>query len=154
MTLIHVTRRIEFDAGHRIPDHKSKCRNVHGHRYALEATVAGSPIRRAGASDNGMVLDFGDLKEIMQREIGDPWDHGFLVFERDAPLLTLLHALGANHNTVVLPFVPTVENLVEHAFIKLSKALDGGAEVGWRLLQHVRLYETPNCWADRYRSNS
>ena len=36
--MISVTRRLEFDAGHRIPDHRSQCRNLHGHRYVLEIT--------------------------------------------------------------------------------------------------------------------
>lgn len=40
-----ITRRLEFDAGQRIPDHKSQCRHLHGHRYALEITRAGDIIR-------------------------------------------------------------------------------------------------------------
>ena len=53
-----ITRRLEFDAGHRIPDHRSQCRHLHGHRYALEITLAGEVIERAGDAANGMVMDF------------------------------------------------------------------------------------------------
>jgi 6-pyruvoyltetrahydropterin/6-carboxytetrahydropterin synthase len=38
---MRITRRLEFDAGHRIPDHASQCRHLHGHRYALEITLSG-----------------------------------------------------------------------------------------------------------------
>ena len=36
---MRITRRLEFDAGHRIPNHQSQCRHLHGHRYALEVTL-------------------------------------------------------------------------------------------------------------------
>ena len=39
--MLTITKRLEFDAGHRIPQHKSQCRNLHGHRYALEITLEG-----------------------------------------------------------------------------------------------------------------
>ena len=51
---VSVTRKLEFDAGHRIPDHRSQCRNLHGHRYVLEVTLAGDIVNSPGASDNGM----------------------------------------------------------------------------------------------------
>ena len=41
---MRITRRLEFDAGHRIPDHASQCRHLHGHRYALEVTLSGDII--------------------------------------------------------------------------------------------------------------
>ena len=43
---MQITTRLEFDAGHRIPDHKSQCRNLHGHRYALEITLSGDIINQ------------------------------------------------------------------------------------------------------------
>ena len=42
--MLTITRKLEFDAGHRIPDHKSQCRNLHGHRYTLEITLVGAVI--------------------------------------------------------------------------------------------------------------
>ena len=59
-----VTRRLEFDAGHRIPDHKSQCKHLHGHRYVLEITLSGEPIDQAGDSSNGMVMDFSEIKAL------------------------------------------------------------------------------------------
>ena len=140
---VAITRKIEFDAGHRIPDHKSKCRNAHGHRYTLEATVTGVIRSGAGASDAGMVTDFGDLKDIMMTQVGEPWDHAFLVYIKDDAMRLALDNLGGSHKTVVLPCIPTVENLVILAGTLIARALGQGL-----MLTRVRLYETPNCWAD------
>ena len=79
--MISVTRRLEFDAGHRIPDHRSQCRNMHGHRYVLEITLTGDIVQAPGESDNGMLMDFADIKRIAKAHIVDVWDHAFLVFE-------------------------------------------------------------------------
>ena len=57
-----ITRRLEFDAGHRIPDHQSQCRHLHGHRYVIEITLAGDVINTRGRPDNGMVMDFSEVK--------------------------------------------------------------------------------------------
>ena len=56
-----ITRRLEFDAGHRIPHLKSQCRHLHGHRYALEVTLSGEIIQVEGVSEQGMVMDFSDV---------------------------------------------------------------------------------------------
>ena len=68
---MRITRRLEFDAGHRIPNHDSQCRHLHGHRYALEVTLSGNPINVPGASSEAMVMDFSDVKAIAQRVIVD-----------------------------------------------------------------------------------
>lgn len=143
--MIRITRRVEFDAGHRIPDHASKCRNAHGHRYVLEATVEGYVKSEEGASDNGMVQDFGDLKRIMTDAVADQWDHAFLVWDQDLPMKAALNCLGYEHKTVFLTCVPTVENLVVRAAKNIIFNMPD--EPTFKLV-HVRLYETPNCWAD------
>jgi 6-pyruvoyltetrahydropterin/6-carboxytetrahydropterin synthase len=55
---MQISTRLEFDAGHRIPSHKSQCRNLQGHRYALEITLSGDIIQQENISKNGMVMDF------------------------------------------------------------------------------------------------
>jgi 6-pyruvoyltetrahydropterin/6-carboxytetrahydropterin synthase len=42
--MLTITRKLEFDAGHRIPDHNSQCRNLHGHRYTLLITLTGDVV--------------------------------------------------------------------------------------------------------------
>jgi 6-pyruvoyltetrahydropterin/6-carboxytetrahydropterin synthase len=104
-----ITRRLEFDAGHRIPDHKSQCRHLHGHRYAIEITLAGDIIRHDGDPANGMVMDFSEVKTLACEHLVDAWDHAFLVYAGDLPVVSFLASLSG-HKTVLLDCVPTVEN--------------------------------------------
>ena len=143
---IAITRRLEFDAGHRLPNHKSQCRNIHGHRYAIEITLSSDVIREEGAADDGMVMDFGDIKRIANEKLVDLWDHAFLVHRGDNVMVDFLAAISG-HKTVILDVVPTAENLAQAAFAILKDAYHD--RFGHVLaLTRVRLYETPNCWAD------
>lgn len=141
MFSVTITRRVEFDAGHRIPNHKSKCRNIHGHRYILEATVAGPISDAAGDPAEGMVVDFGDLKAIMIHRVAEPCDHAFLVYSGDSAMVELLELMGSKY--VALPVVPTAENLVRWMF----DLMVGPLEHRGLTLSRVLLYETPNSWA-------
>jgi 6-pyruvoyltetrahydropterin/6-carboxytetrahydropterin synthase len=144
--MITITRKIEFDAGHRIPDHKSQCRNLHGHRYVLEITLVGQVIEQEGSSDNGMIMDFSDVKAIAHQHLVDVWDHAFLVCAKDTPVRDFLNSLP-NHKTVVIDRIPTVENLARTAFEILKAAFIDRYGTGLRL-QKLVLHETPNCWAE------
>ncbi|GAB2902465.1 6-carboxytetrahydropterin synthase QueD [Uliginosibacterium flavum] len=146
-----ITRRLEFDAGHRIPDHRSLCRHLHGHRYALEVTVSGDITRMDGDPRNGMVLDFSEIKSLMRETIVDRWDHAFLVYQGDAQILDFLTSLP-DHRTVVLDVVPTAENLAAKAFELLEPHIGELCDKALTL-ENVRIYETPNCWADASRAN-
>ena len=143
---MQITRRLEFDAGHRIPDHQSQCRHLHGHRYAVEITLSGNVVLASGQSVNGMIMDFSEIKSLAKQHLVDAWDHAFLAYQGDAPVVNFLATLS-DHKTVLLDVVPTVENLAVIAFAKLRGVyLD---TYGNHLrLEHLRLYETPNCWAD------
>lgn len=143
---MQITRRLEFDAGHRIPNHRSQCRHLHGHRYAIEITLSGDIIRTSGASEEGMVMDFSEVKAIAQRMLVDIWDHAFLVYTGDRVVVDFLRALP-DHKTVELDCVPTAENLAAEAFRILAPAYRDTFGNQLRL-QRVRLFETPNNWAD------
>lgn len=144
-----ITRRLEFDAGHRIPDHKSQCRHLHGHRYAIEISLAGEIICRDGDAANGMVMDFSEVKALAMRHVVEVWDHAFLVYRGDRAVTDFLATLPG-HKTVVLDCVPTAENLAETAFRILDTVYRDTYGNHLRL-ERVRLYETPNCWADAVR---
>ncbi|SFH21711.1 6-pyruvoyltetrahydropterin/6-carboxytetrahydropterin synthase [Nitrosospira sp. Nsp14] len=144
-----ITRRLEFDAGHRIPSHHSKCRHLHGHRYAIEVTLSGSIITEAGAAEQGMVMDYSEVKRIANVALVDLWDHAFLVYRQDLDVLQFLQSLD-DHKTVVLDTPPTAENLALTAFRILDAAYRDTYGNHLRLEQ-VRLFETPNCWADAIR---
>ncbi len=144
--MLTITRKLEFDAGHRIPDHKSQCRNLHGHRYTLEITLVGNVIEQEGNSDNGMIMDFSDVKALAKQHLVDVWDHAFLVYSGDAAVRDFLASLPG-HKTVVIDRIPTVENLARTAFDLLKAVFTDRYGTGLRLRKLV-LHETPNCWAE------
>lgn len=142
---MQITTRLEFDAGHRIPSHKSQCKNLHGHRYAIEITLSGDIITQ-DTSENGMVMDFSDVKSIAKSAVVDVWDHAFLVYQHDTEVLNFLNTLP-DHKTVIFPTVPTAENMASEAF-KILKSKYQNTYGNHLKLEKVRLYETPNNWAD------
>jgi 6-pyruvoyltetrahydropterin/6-carboxytetrahydropterin synthase len=145
---MQITRRLEFDAGHRIPNHNSQCKHLHGHRYAIEITLSGDIITTRGVSEEGMVMDFSDVKRIAKERVVDGWDHAFLVYRDDKAVLDFLNSLPG-HKTVVLEVIPTAENLARVAFDLLHDAYRD--TFGNHLkLERVRLYETPNNWVDTF----
>jgi 6-pyruvoyltetrahydropterin/6-carboxytetrahydropterin synthase len=79
-----VTCSFTFEAAHRLAWHPGKCRNLHGHSYRLEVTVAG-PL-----DGNGVVVDFDLLKAIVDREVIGQWDHRDLNEILDNPTAELL----------------------------------------------------------------
>lgn len=146
---MRITRRLEFDAGHRIPHHASLCRHLHGHRYAIEVTVSGEVVAADSDPEQGMVADFAGIKTLVHQHIAAPWDHAFLAYAKDRAVVDFLNALPG-HRTVTFDAPPTAEHLAQTAFRILEPAL--AAAYGGRIsLERVRIYETPNCWADALR---
>ncbi|HIE91078.1 MAG: 6-carboxytetrahydropterin synthase QueD [Methylophilaceae bacterium] len=143
---MEITTRLEFDSGHRIPNHKSQCRNLHGHRYVIEITLGGDIIKDEQASEGGMVMDFSDVKRIARESIVDVWDHAFIVYKNDQVVLDFLNTIP-DHKTVVFETVPTAENMVAEAF-RILKDQYQDVYSNHLTLSRVRLYETPNSWAD------
>ena len=148
---MQITRRLEFDAGHRIPNHASQCRHLHGHRYAIEITLSGDIITTDGVSGQGMVMDYSEVKRIAREQLVDAWDHAFLVYRDDRVVLDFLQTLP-DHRTVVLDVPPTAENLALVAFKLLDNAYRDTYGNHLRL-ERVRIYETPNNWADCLAGN-
>ena len=107
-----------FAAAHRLPDHEGKCYRLHGHTYGLEVAVEGSPQESGPAA--GMVMDFAELREHVQKLIVDRLDHQML--------------------NELFEFVPTVEALAAWAFEEL---LGAGIPV-----VRVRLAEGPNTYVE------
>jgi len=103
-------------------------------------------VQKDGASDNGMVMDFGDIKALAKAHLVDLWDHAFIVHEKDTAVRAFLDSMPG-HKTVVIDRVPTVENLAQAAFDILKDVYHD--RFGRHLsLTKVTLYETPNCWAE------
>ena len=68
-----ITKTFEFEYSHFLPGHQRKCKFLHGHRGQLEVTI-----RRRVNMDNGFVTDFSTLKNYINDNIIDVFDHNFL----------------------------------------------------------------------------
>lgn len=110
-----IEKEISFVYGHRVPWHKSKCKNIHGHAGVIMVTLKGEIKDIRGESDDGMIIDFSDIKALLMSEIQDKWDHGFIVYDKDIIIRDFLRTLP-EHKTIEVPFIPTAENLAKYAF--------------------------------------
>lgn len=137
-----ITRIIEWDMGHRVPNHESKCRNVHGHRYRAEITLEGEVIGEKGVSEEGMVIDFSHIKTIANGFIDEQLDHGYMGHEKlDEEMLRFLFA--RRMKWLAVDFVPTAENIAKWLLDKLAPLFADKYGTGLKLYS-IRLYETPN----------
>ncbi len=134
-----ITKELTWHMGHRVPNHKSKCRNPHGHTYKLEAYIEGDVITTAGISDEGMVQDFSDIRRTLTTRVYDLLDHNFMVYDKDKPMV---EALGKFQRFEV-PFVPTAENIAKWCYEQLKNDID----TNQRQLKGVKLWETPTSTA-------
>ena len=146
MMTTSIRRWVETDTGHRVPNHKSKCKHMHGHRYRWEAEVEGDVVIEQGVSEEGMLIDFSDVSKILTEYIHDIVDHAFVVYEGDLDARAALRLMGDEHRTVVVPFIPTAENLAKWAFEQVEPHIVSSYDNRLRLVaMHVR--ETPKSWA-------
>lgn len=143
MVMLEITKSVEWDMGHRVPNHKHHCRNPHGHRYRLELSLAGDVITTRGTSEEGMVYDFGDVKKILTKSILELVDHAFMASEEDPVFGPLAKQHGDRLKILLVPFVPTAEHIVYWCFQRLKDAFPPHLKIS-----RLRLYETPTSWAD------
>jgi len=132
-----ITRRIEFDAGHRIYGHESKCANIHGHRYVALITCCPAD----HLDELGRVIDFSVIKERIGGWIDMNLDHGMILFKGD-PLCELFSERLEDHKFFVMDTNPTAENIAELIYRVAKNTLPQSIK-----MCGVKLYETPNCYA-------
>jgi 6-pyruvoyltetrahydropterin/6-carboxytetrahydropterin synthase len=139
-----ITKEIEIDMAHRVPNHKSKCQNLHGHRYKIEVGVDDKIIDTKGSSDEGMVIDFGDLKQIMMEEIDQKFDHNGIFYKDDTNRVSLeLISTEQPKDILFVDFIPTAENLAKYWYELLEPRLK---ERGIKI-KHLKVWETPTSTA-------
>lgn len=141
-----ISKEIQFDAGHRVPLHASKCHNPHGHRYRVVAHLEGELI--TSGPESGMVKDFSNVKEALTRLVHDVYDHAFIVYEQDEKLLNTFFVEDPDTGDadpiygwkiVIVDFIPTAECLARDIFETLKKELSN--------LRQIDVWETPTSMA-------
>ena len=127
---------------HALRNYDGLCRNIHGHSYKMDITLAGQPIHDESSPKNGMVMDFGDLKRLVNEEIISLFDHALVLnVKTDTQLIELLKQNF--EKIVVMEFQPTTENLLNFIADKLKKRLPETVK-----LCRIRLRETDTSYAD------
>ena len=129
--MFRISREIDFCYGHRLLHYEGKCRYLHGHNGKAVISVEGS-----GLDQRGMVIDFGEIKDVVSRWIDENLDHR-MILSRDDPAVPALQELG--EPIFLLDANPTAENIAKTIF-------DFAAEQGFPVVE-VQLWETPRCWA-------
>ena len=127
---------------HALYGYDGPCKNIHGHSYSLEVTVAGTPLNDPSHPKHGMVMDFSDLKTIVKEQIVDRLDHALLLNgnspHRDIP------ELDENFEKVVfVDYQPTCENMLLDFVERIHKLLPPSVR-----LATLKLKETPNSYAE------
>ena len=82
MNTIRITKEFKFEMAHALLDHDGPCKNIHGHSYLLSITLKGNPIEDTSNPKEGMVVDFSDLKKLVNEEIVNPFDHALMLNKR------------------------------------------------------------------------
>ena len=131
--------------GHRILHHRSICRGLHGHRYKVEICVSGDLVSKSGSSEEGMVIDFSDIKKISNQFIQEKLDHAFMVWKKDEELIRFFKQ-SKGHKPVIVPFTPTAENVAAYIFNKLQDKFQDVYKTGLHL-HSIKLWETPTSYA-------
>jgi 6-pyruvoyltetrahydropterin/6-carboxytetrahydropterin synthase len=149
MQRIRITKEFTFETGHALYGYDGKCRNVHGHSYKLSVTVIGTPIQEEGHKKLGMVIDFGDLKQIVKEEVVDPFDHA-TVFNKNTPHVDLASTLEkSGHKVILADYQPTSENMVIDFAGKIRARLPESLQ-----LHSLQLRETGTAYAEWHASDN
>lgn len=116
---------------------------MHGHSYKLFVSVKGKPINNLEHSKNGMVMDFGDLKKIVNSEIVDEWDHAVLL-NANSPHKNLGETLEKEgHKVIYCDYQPTCENMLYDIATKIKNKLPENIS-----LAYLKLHETENSFGE------
>lgn len=149
MKQIRITKIFSFETGHALYGYDGKCRNVHGHSYKLSVTVIGRPIDDKNNVKFGMVIDFSDLKKIVQEEIVDVFDHA-TVFNKNTPHVELAKELqDRGHSVLLVDFQPTSEMMVIDFSEKIQDRLPQNIS-----LHSLKLQETESSFAEWYAADN
>jgi 6-pyruvoyltetrahydropterin/6-carboxytetrahydropterin synthase len=149
MTKIRVTKQFTFETGHALYGYDGKCKNVHGHSYKLSVTVIGTPSTAKDDVKLGMVIDFGDLKQIVKEEVVDPFDHA-TVFNKNTPHIELAEELqNRGHKVILANYQPTSENMVIDFAEKITARLPAHLQ-----LHSLQLRETETAYAEWFREDN
>jgi 6-pyruvoyltetrahydropterin/6-carboxytetrahydropterin synthase len=148
MRKVRVTKEFHFEMAHALKNYNGLCKNIHGHSYKMFVTVIGTPRNNPLDSKDGMLIDFGDLKRLINKEITDVYDHAFVVNVSNKEGIPD----ASNEMFGKLMFVdyqPTCENMVIDFANKIKKILPDNVN-----LFSLKLHETATSYAEWFASDN
>jgi 6-pyruvoyltetrahydropterin/6-carboxytetrahydropterin synthase len=144
MSKVRITKVFSFEMAHALDYHAGKCRNIHGHSYYLEVTLLGTP-NVNNESDKGMVIDFSELKDVVNKEIVDQLDHALVLHKHSKYV-----SVGENdHKLVLVDYQPTCENMVIDFAQRIKALLPSKVDI-----YKLKLTETATSYAEWYASDN
>lgn len=148
MAIIRLTKEFSFEAAHALGGYDGPCREIHGHSYRLFVTIKGTPSTDPMNPKQGMVMDFGVLKKIVNEEIISRFDHALVL--RTTADEGLRRVLAEQFdNVVTVEYQPTCENMLDDFAHRLMKRLPEGVT-----LHSLRLHETASSYAEWYAEDN
>ncbi len=148
MARIRVTKQFDFEMAHALWNYDGACRTLHGHSYRLFVTVTGHPVKDHENPRHGMVIDFGDLKKIVNESVLKVFDHAVVISD-EVPEEHYKNMGEMADNLHVVEYQPTCENLIVDFAFRIKKTLPSGVE-----LHSLRLHETATSYAEWYASEN
>jgi len=148
MTNIRVTSEFRFEMAHSLWNYDGPCKNIHGHSYKLYVTVAGKPLKNKSHPKNGMVIDFSELKKIIEENVINHFDHSIII-SSEAGKPELKQASKLFDKFYIVDYQPTCENLLLHITEIIKSKLPGKIK-----LISVKLRETDTSYAEWYASDN
>ncbi len=147
MAIIRVTKEFGFEMAHALHNYDGACQNIHGHSYKLFVTVIGEPANDINDPKNGMVIDFGDLKKIVQQEIVNRLDHSLLIYKKSA--YKTLQQNKMCSQLEIVDYQPTCENMLTDFAQRIKSKLPEEVK-----LFSLRLHETANSYAEWFADDN
>ncbi len=141
---IRVSKEFNLEMAHALYGHDGPCKNIHGHSYKLTVCLIGEPIQDEN-SKSGMVMDFADLKKVVNEKIIDQFDHSLIINENYPFSLPDDEAFKKVHK---FKLQPTCENILADFYKRLSTHSFEPAK-----LFSMKLRETATSFAEWYASD-
>lgn len=144
MAKVRLTKSFSFEMAHALLNYDGKCKNIHGHSYHFDVTIIGEPRQEPGHPEDGLVIDFGELKKVVNSSVVDVFDHTLVVKADHNAELT--EVLSKNFERLIYTeYQPTCENLILDFADRIKRALPERAT-----LHHLILHETATSYCEWY----
>ncbi|MDR0712294.1 MAG: 6-carboxytetrahydropterin synthase [Prevotellaceae bacterium] len=144
--IARITKEFSFEMAHQLEGYDGQCSNIHGHSYRLFITVSGTPVGDTGSPKCGMVMDFTDLKKIVNEHIVNKLEHALMLrkgSKADEALKNIYSKI------VCVAYQPTCENMV----IQMAEILNNELPPSVKL-HSVKLHETATSFAEWYAEDN